>query len=318
MTRNENNMTRKIISIKLIMIILLSLITVFHVSAVDDYPYRDKSYGTYRIPEDVDPWSMFYRECTSFAAWCLSSRNGYEFDRGGKGSWNANLWGKNAHEMGFVVDMNPAVGAIAWWETKLSHVAWVAQVNGDEIVIEEYNYGTVRGIYNTRTIKADSVDGYIHFKDIEIDVEYIPTITITRENAVYSVYDYEVTWAKANELASEMGGALLNLESVNGELITALIDGRGLDLYWSVDTGAPNEKRGFVVVAANKPSAKKGDVNGNGIIEIQDAIFIFKYLAGKTELTAPEFIAADLDLDGAVTIQDAIIIFKYLAGKVEI
>ena len=46
----------------------------------DDYPYKNESYGTYRIPEDVDPWGFYYRECTSFAAWRLNHINGVNFN----------------------------------------------------------------------------------------------------------------------------------------------------------------------------------------------------------------------------------------------
>ena len=131
-------------------------------STGDDYPYKDKEYGNY-IPANLDPWGMYYRECTSFVAWCLQSRNGYTFNRAGK-SWNANLWGGNARSMGFTVDMNPQVGSVAWWDAGF-HVAWVREVSGDSVFIEEYNYG-YNGTYHERWISKNSVSGYIHFKDL--------------------------------------------------------------------------------------------------------------------------------------------------------
>ena len=47
----------------------------------------------------------------------------------------------------------------------MGHVAWVSNVSGDTIEIEEYNYG-VRERYNRRKVKASSMTGFIHFKDL--------------------------------------------------------------------------------------------------------------------------------------------------------
>ena len=136
------------------------------VGAGDDYPANLKNAA---IDAIVDPWNFYNRECTSFAAWCLNSRNGVKFTNQylGASRWgNANTWGTVAKSLGVTVNMTPAVGAIAWWTTgKYGHVAWVSAVNGSSVFIEEYNY-KVRGGYGTRTIAASDPAGYIHIKDI--------------------------------------------------------------------------------------------------------------------------------------------------------
>ena len=136
------------------------------VGAGDDYPANLKNAA---IDAIVDPWNFYNRECTSFAAWCLNSRNGVKFTNQylGASRWgNANTWGTVAKSKGVTVNMTPAVGAIAWWTTgKYGHVAWVSAVNGSSVFIEEYNYN-VRGGYGTRTIAASNPAGYIHIKDI--------------------------------------------------------------------------------------------------------------------------------------------------------
>ncbi|MBF8971033.1 SH3 domain-containing protein [Streptococcus sp. NLN76] len=45
------------------------------------------------------------------------------------------------------------------------HVAWVAEVRGNTVVIEEYNYNWSYGYYR-RSIPISSVTGFIHFKDL--------------------------------------------------------------------------------------------------------------------------------------------------------
>lgn len=128
----------------------------------DDYPANLRSAAKDAL---VDPWNFFNRECTSFVAWRLNHTNGVGFHNYYLGPhWgNAENWGAAARAAGLTVNSTPAVGAVAWWSS--NHVAWVAEVNGSSITIEEYNYN-YNGNYNRRTIAASSVSGFIHIKDL--------------------------------------------------------------------------------------------------------------------------------------------------------
>ena len=124
----------------------------------DDYPIHYKNGSV-----EIDQWRMYSRQCTSFAAFRLSSVNGFEIP---PAYGNANEWGHRARREGYRVDTKPEVGSIAWsTEGYYGHVAWVSNVSGDTIEIEEYNYG-VREKYNRRSVKASSMTGFIHFKDL--------------------------------------------------------------------------------------------------------------------------------------------------------
>lgn len=133
----------------------------------DDYPSSWK-YGGF----GVDPWTMYWRQCTSFAAYRLSNTNGFTLP---VGYGNAITWGPIARANGHRVDMNPAVGSIAWFSDGVNgagymgHVAWVAEVNGDQVTIEEYNYNAGQGPekYHKRSFHKSQVSGYIHFKDLD-------------------------------------------------------------------------------------------------------------------------------------------------------
>jgi surface antigen len=124
----------------------------------DDYPARWKN-----LPKDavLDEWKEYNRECTSFVAWALHSRNGFNmpfFD-------NANNWGPDAARRGYAVNSAPAIGSVAWSNAGTwGHVAYVVAVGGGSVTIEEYNeYNT--GTYDKRTVPASAFTGYIHFKD---------------------------------------------------------------------------------------------------------------------------------------------------------
>lgn len=59
-----------------------------------------------------------------------------------------------------------------------------------------------------------------------------------------------------------------------------------------------------------------GDVNNDGIIGINDATLLQKYLADSVDLNNAQLIAADTNKNGKVTVQDVTEIQKYLAGIV--
>ena len=124
----------------------------------DDYPVYYKN-GS----QEIDQWRMYSRQCTSFAAFRLSNVNGFEIP---KAYGNANEWGHRARREGYRVDNTPTIGSIAWSTAgTYGHVAWVSNVMGDQIEIEEYNYGYTEA-YNKRSIKANTMTGFIHFKDL--------------------------------------------------------------------------------------------------------------------------------------------------------
>ena len=125
----------------------------------DDYPVYYKN-GS----QEIDKWRMYSRQCTSFAAFRLSNVNGFEIPRA---YGNANEWGHRARREGYRVDNTPTIGSIAWSTAgTYGHVAWVSNVMGDQIEIEEYNYGYTEA-YNKRIIKANTMTGFIHFKDLD-------------------------------------------------------------------------------------------------------------------------------------------------------
>ena len=61
------------------------------------------------------------------------------------------------------------------------------------------------------------------------------------------------------------------------------------------------------------PSIKKGDVNGDGEVNISDATDIQRYAAKLTVLSGSSLKAADVNGDGTVNINDSTVIQKYVA-----
>ncbi len=60
----------------------------------------------------------------------------------------------------------------------------------------------------------------------------------------------------------------------------------------------------------------KGDMSGDGVVDINDVTDIQKLIIGEEELTAQQLYVADVDGDGIVCVRDATYIQKYLAGVI--
>ena len=150
--------------------LLLSFLPVLPAMAADDYPYQGMTYGRY-LPEDLDPWRFYYRECTSFVAWRLNHDNGLDFDNfyGGVQWGNAREWRAAAEALGIRVDNEPAVGAVYWQDANFhcsasGHVAWVKALNGDGTVVIEHYAG---GSYQERSTPISYASAFIHIGDLE-------------------------------------------------------------------------------------------------------------------------------------------------------
>lgn len=124
---------------------------------VDDYPAKWRN-----APQDsvLDDWKELNRECTSFVAFRLASRAGFNMP-----FWdNAINWGPRAQALGFKVDSTPTIGSVAWTTAHGGHVAWVAEVEGSTVTIEQYN-ADFHGHYSSAKVPA-STFSYIHFHDL--------------------------------------------------------------------------------------------------------------------------------------------------------
>ena len=104
--------------------------------------------------------------------------------------------GYRAQNEGYRVDMNPSAGSVAWFTgNKGFHVAWVVGVNGENVEIEEYNYGYTNR-YNHRFIPRNSASGYIHFKDLKggnTRIPDAPTPTNNTGSSIASSGSYQFT-----------------------------------------------------------------------------------------------------------------------------
>ena len=59
-----------------------------------------------------------------------------------------------------------------------------------------------------------------------------------------------------------------------------------------------------------------GDVDGNGVIELKDAMMVLLAVNDRLNLTEEEFRRADLDKNGELSAKEALRILQYVNGKI--
>ena len=68
------------------------------------------------------------------------------------------------------------------------------------------------------------------------------------------------------------------------------------------------------IVRQQSASVSKGDVDGNGAIELKDYVMIKRHILGYEALTGNSLIAADVDENGAIELKDYVMIKRHILG----
>lgn len=174
------------------------------------------------------------------------------------------------------------------------------------------NYVFVIPVYNNmptsafKVSKTDTIGGSTPVEEEKPndDVQTIePAKKIT--NAGYSLsgnyvtklnYSFDVSIIKNNLL--KQGGTINILNSAWGGKTSGVISTGDL-------IGVDNKYFEAVIY---------GDLNGDGIINLKDLLFMQKYLLGKQDLSGAYKKAADINKDSNISIKDLLFVQKYLLG----
>lgn len=126
----------------------------------DDYPWPGELHSGQG--GGLSPLRYYYRECVDFVAWRLNRDKGFTsapfpYDWGvmTPGGGSAISWKRQWDAHGWETSSTPQVGWVAWFGGA-NHVAYVSQVHGDQVLLEEYNWGNDHA-YNQRTVSASSI-----------------------------------------------------------------------------------------------------------------------------------------------------------------
>jgi len=132
--------------------------------------------------------------------------------------------------------------------------------------------------------------------------------------AVTDGFGSTITWKSSNEEVISKTGVVTQASKADITVtLTAEIKYKTLTLTKTFEIAVPAE--GFI-------APRKGDINRDGEITIDDAIMMFKVIAKKidfeTELTEIQKWCGDVTETESIVIDDAIMVFKHIARKIEL
>ena len=144
-------------------------------------------------------------------------------------------------------------------------------------------------------------------------------VTVTSKTAVYPVGSYRIT--------SQNGVNVRAVPSTDGEIIGGLGFNdkiRAYEVAGDVLVVARhgkidfNGKVGYVNLRyAECLSAltARGDADGNGLVNVSDALVILQYSVGTLSVNDIDIAGADADLNGIINVVDAIVTLQLSVGK---
>lgn len=150
------------------------------------------------------------------------------------------------------------------------------------------------------------------------DEKLVPTednmINIPVRNMQYSSNSFSL-YAKGNQgdnylyrNYAEILNGVQDLITVNKKDFALRIDGS----IWDV-TGTPVQ----IGTLNTGDDYIRGDITGDGSVQIDDLRMILRSVCGKVELTEQQKLAADVEMDGEVNISDLRKVLRFVCGKIE-
>ncbi len=171
-------------------------------------------------------------------------------------------------------------------------LSWSTQIEAYPVVTASDYQGRLHAVF-WDNVSINYYHGDIDYASTDYTMPYALGNSITRAiNHNNSAYLLPPT------ITTEPRKSLQN-EAAIGWVDTRNIATNNLDVYFN---------------AGYLPATQKGDVNGDGNVNIVDALFIAQYTVGLRTLTSTQIAAADVDCNGNVNIVDALFIAQHTVG----
>ena len=137
---------------------------------------------------------------------------------------------------------------------------------------------------------------------------------------------YDISFYKDNEKVNIDGSAIVRIpvkEGMDGNKCKVYYNDNGQftdmnavykDSYMEFETTHFSE---YVLVEGSLPTLTMGDVNGDGKVNVLDAVMVLRHDANIIKLNDSQLKAADVNEDGKVDVLDAVMILRYEAGIIK-
>ena len=183
----------------------------------------------------------------------------------------------------------------------------IREINSDALIVSVGMSNALANVSFKLEGAEFAIGEYVQYLVDAANAEALAFAALTGETVFVDASDVE-TIAEAN------GSAVENLEDFLFAVM--LSDNATAEFYASADGHAYIAEQ-IMNALTSSVVVKKGDVNGDGVVNGRDTIIISTAIANKTtdELTAAQFAAADVDGNGVVNGRDTITISTAIANK---
>lgn len=282
------------------------LIDYSKVETEDDIP-RDDELTWKQVYDTVGDgaWARLYDGDYTYFYDCIGDGTNFkksDFDNGGSLYW----WG----DLGYCRDTWADGRYIGEWCVLKPGATFADYPNGNVLVknatipLITYQRGSIRGI-------AETTATVLYLYDSETDEWHAASIPANSQYAVYGSIRTLVKQGRLDQKYLDMVTLTrAQVEAMQVDSQTNVVPQNGFVYDGKLVPGTPFD-------ASAEPAFIKGDVNGDGTVEICDATMIQEHVAERIILTEEQKKAADTNGNGVVDITDATLIQKYIAELID-
>lgn len=167
--------------------------------------------------------------------------------------------------------------------------------------------------------------------NVKVNDDQDSLLEIVNNNSQEKYYCTEIQTTSAEELACELvdGGTVLAGDDLTDITIVKKAGDEEKQIKTSIDSEKVllTEKNENIVILEDTDNdgefekivaSSKGDINGDGILNLKDIMIILKHVSGKVILDDSQLNTADSNEDGIVNLKDLMLILKFVSGKISV
>ena len=186
----------------------------------------------------------------------------------------------------------------------------IRTINSDALIVTVGLNNPLKDLAFKQNDKVLAVGEYIQYLIDAANAEALALAVLSGETVFVDAPDVE-TIAEENNSAVSTSIARFILNVIIAEEGTAVF-------YASADGHAYIAEQILnALTITEKPDVVMGDLTGDGVVDVGDAVMLLKAIASKTtgEFSAEKFVAADVTRDGMIDVGDAVKLLKAIASK---
>lgn len=231
--------------------------------------------------------------------------------------YNAGEWYSYNKTNGFYsYGSTPKLGAIAVWDNydnNTGHVAVVEKISGNAVTISQSAWGGPE-FYTQQVSTTDSHFGFSRMRFLGFI--YIGNFSggVTPPSVKLSPGElWKVTAKDGLNLRTGASTSSSNITLVPYNAYVRIAETKSAGGYtWGY--GTYNKHTGWCAVTYATKIGLLGNLDGNGTVDLNDAVKMKKYIANAAKLTSTQKLLADINRDNKIDVADAVIFEKYIAN----